>query len=170
MGVVDSLVKELDELRNLNRIEEDHQVQLLSQLSSACHERDNKEAEKKQLTELHQQSELRNDAARRDLEFTSKQVHDAQQVSLDQCKKMSECRERGSAKDDSNEASKHQIRGLQAEIEQTNTRIKHQEDLINQRSEDIFSVENTTSSAHNEISSLKYELKQLDNEICYFEE
>ena len=29
MGVVDSLVKELDELRQLNRIEEDHQVQLL---------------------------------------------------------------------------------------------------------------------------------------------
>ena len=83
---------------------------------------------------------------------------------------MNELRERGSAKDDSNEASKHQIRGLQSEIEQTNARIKHQDDLINQRKEDIFSVENTTSSAHNEISSLKYELKQLDNEICYFEE
>ena len=83
---------------------------------------------------------------------------------------MNDCRERGAAKHDSNEASKHQIRGLQAEIEQTNARIKHQEDLIAQRSEDIFSVENTTSSAHNEISSLKYELKQLDNEICYFEE
>ena len=39
-----------------------------------------------------------------------------------------------------------------------------------QRKEDIFSVENTTASANNEIQSLKYELKQLDNEICYFEE
>ena len=44
---------------------------------------------------------------------------------------MNDCRERGTAKDDSNEASKHQIRGLQAEIESTNNRIKHQEDLIN---------------------------------------
>ena len=72
---------------------------------------------------------------------------------------MSELRERGSAKDDSNEASKHQIRGLQTEIDSTNSRIKHQEDLIVQRKEDIFSVENTIGSASNEIQSLKYDLK-----------
>ena len=72
---------------------------------------------------------------------------------------MSELRERGSAKDDSNEASKHQIRGLQTEIDSTNSRIKHQEDLIVQRKEDIFSVENTIGSANNEIQSLKYDLK-----------
>ena len=50
MGVVDSLVKELDDFRQLNRIEEDHQVQLLQQLSSTCHEHDLKEHEQKQLT------------------------------------------------------------------------------------------------------------------------
>lgn len=72
---------------------------------------------------------------------------------------MSELRERGSAKDDSNEASKHQIRGLQTEIDSTKSRIKHQEDLITQRKEDIFSVENTIGSANNEIQSLKYDLK-----------
>ena len=85
MGVVESLVKELDELRNLNRIEEDHQVQLLSQLSSACHEHDSKESERRHLTTELQQSELRNDGERRELEFTKKQLHDAQQVSLAQC-------------------------------------------------------------------------------------
>ena len=89
---------------------------------------------------------------------------------MNQSEKMSELRERGTAKDDSNEASKHQIRGLQSEIESTKKRIQHQEDLLVQRKEDIFSVENTTSSANNEIAGLKYELKQLDNEICYFEE
>jgi len=50
MGVVDSLVKELDEFRQLNRIEEDHQVQLLQQLSATCHEHDLKEQEKTRLT------------------------------------------------------------------------------------------------------------------------
>ncbi len=33
-----------------------------------------------------------------------------------------------------------------------------------------MSLENTIQSAGNEINSLKYELKQVDNEICYFEE
>jgi len=77
MGVVDSLVKELDELRNLNRIEEEHQVQLLTQLSSACHEHDSKEAEKRHLANEFQQSEMRNEGERRELEFTQKQLHDA---------------------------------------------------------------------------------------------
>ena len=112
MGVVDSLVKELDEFRQLNRIEEDHQVQLLQQLSATCHEHDMKEVERKKLTGELKQGENRNDGERRDLEFVQKQIRDAQQVSLSQSEKMSELRERGSAKDDSNEASKHQIRGL----------------------------------------------------------
>lgn len=77
-----------------------------------------------------QQSDLRNESERRDLEFVQKQIRDAQQVNLNQSDKMNDLRERGSAKDDSNEASKHQIRGLQSEIESTTKRIQHQEDLI----------------------------------------
>jgi len=42
MQVIDSLVAELDEFRQLNRIEEEHQVQLLQQLSQTCADHDNK--------------------------------------------------------------------------------------------------------------------------------
>lgn len=50
MQVIDSLVAELDEFRQLNRIEEDHQVQLLQQLSQTCCDHDNKQAQLKQFT------------------------------------------------------------------------------------------------------------------------
>ena len=50
MQVIDSLVAELDEFRQLNRIEEEHQVQLLQQLSSTCADHDNKQAQLKQDT------------------------------------------------------------------------------------------------------------------------
>ena len=33
-----------------------------------------------------------------------------------------------------------------------------------------MSLENTIGAAKNEITALKYDLKQLDNEICYYEE
>ena len=33
-----------------------------------------------------------------------------------------------------------------------------------------MSLENTIGAASNEITALKYDLKQLDNEICYYEE
>ncbi len=33
-----------------------------------------------------------------------------------------------------------------------------------------MSLDNTTGAAKNEIVALKYDLKQLDNEICYYEE
>ena len=42
MQVIDSLTSELDEYRQLNRIEEDHQVQLLQQMSQTCTDLDNK--------------------------------------------------------------------------------------------------------------------------------
>ena len=49
MQVVDQFVKELDELRQMNRIEEDHQVQLLQQLSSTCADNDSKQAQLKKM-------------------------------------------------------------------------------------------------------------------------
>ena len=50
LQVIDSLNAELDEFRQLNRIEEEHQVQLLQQLSQTCTDHDNKQADLKQLT------------------------------------------------------------------------------------------------------------------------
>ena len=42
--------------------------------------------------------------------------------------------------------------------------------MTQQRDEDIMSLENTIGAVKNEIVALKYDLKQLDNEICYYEE
>lgn len=87
-----------------------------------------------------------------------------------QSEKINEQRERSQAKDDSNEASKHSVQSLQAEIEATENRIRHQREVTQQRDEDILSLENTIGAVKNEIVALKYDLKQLDNEICYYEE
>lgn len=76
MGVVDSLVKELDELRQLNRIEEDHQVQLLQQVSQTCTEMDQRHTESCQLQNELKQSEMRNEGDKRDLDFVQKQIRD----------------------------------------------------------------------------------------------
>ena len=59
---------------------------------------------------------------------------------------------------------------MKAEIDSTENRIRHQRDVVQQRDEDIMSLENTIGAATNEIVALKYDLKQLDNEICYYEE
>ena len=87
-----------------------------------------------------------------------------------QSEKINDLRERSQAKDDSNEASKHSVMSMQAEVDSTENRIRHQREVIQQRDEDIMSLENTIGAANNEITALKYDLKQLDNEICYYEE
>ena len=84
--------------------------------------------------------------------------------------KITELRERSQAKDDSNEASRLSVQSLKNEIEAAEGRIRHQRDVDNQRNEDIHSLENSISAAQNEVTALKYDLKQLDNEICYYEE
>ena len=59
---------------------------------------------------------------------------------------------------------------MKNEISATNKRIDHQQEVIRQRDEDIQSLVQTITTADNETQALKYDLKQLDNEICYFEE
>jgi hypothetical protein len=46
---------------------------------------------------------------------------------------MAESRERMAAKEDSNEAARYQIKSMQAEIDASRNRIKHQEEIIEQR-------------------------------------
>ena len=84
MQVIDSLVKELDEMRQLNRIEEDHQVQLLQQLSSTCVDHDSKQSQLKQMQLQLQESESKNGHSSRDLEALQNQIRDNQQTSLRQ--------------------------------------------------------------------------------------
>lgn len=48
--------------------------------------------------------------------------------------------------------------------------MRHQREVCQQRDEDNMSLENTIGAAKNEIVALKYDLKQMDNEICYYEE
>ena len=128
--MIDSLVAELDEFRQLNRIEEEHQVQLLQQLSQTCADHDNKQAHLKQTTYELQSSEARNAAEQREVDVTTKQLRDAQQTNLRQSEKINDLRERSQAKDDSNEASKHSVMSMQAEVESTENRIKHQREVV----------------------------------------
>ena len=109
MQVIDSLVAELDEFRQLNRIEEEHQVQLLQQLSQTCCDHDGKQAQLKQMAYELQSSEARNAGEQRELDMTNQQLREAQQTQLRQSEKINELRERAQAKDDSNEASKHSV-------------------------------------------------------------
>ena len=76
--MIDSLVGELDEFRQLNRIEEDHQVQLLQQLSSTCADYDNKNAQLKQMTYELQSMEARNAAEQRELDVLNKDLREGQ--------------------------------------------------------------------------------------------
>lgn len=66
-----------------------------------------------------------------------KQIRQAQSVSLNQSEKMADLRERGAAKEDSNEALRYQIKSMQAEIDTSRNRIRMQEDLIEQREVDL---------------------------------
>ena len=109
MQVIDSLVGELDEFRQLNRIEEEHQVQLLQQLSQTCCDHDSKQESLKQMTYELQSSEARNAGEQREIDMLDKQLRDARDINLRQSDKINDLRERSQAKDDSNEASKHSV-------------------------------------------------------------
>lgn len=70
--MVQSLVAELDEFRQLNRIEEEHQQQLLLQLSSTCSDHDSKQAQLKQITYELQSQEARNAGEQREIDVLTK--------------------------------------------------------------------------------------------------
>ena len=59
---------------------------------------------------------------------------------------------------------------MKMEIEATENRMRHQREVVQQRDEDILTLDNTICAAKNEVVAIKYDLKQLDNEICYYEE
>ena len=63
MQVIDSLTSELEEFRQLNRIEEDHQVQLLQQMSQTAYDLDNKQEQLRRTTYELEQNEARNQGA-----------------------------------------------------------------------------------------------------------
>ena len=84
----------------------------------------------KQTTYELQSSEARNAAEQREVDVTTKQLRDAQQTNLRQSEKINDLRERSQAKDDSNEASKHSVMSMQAEVESTENRIKHQREVV----------------------------------------
>lgn len=63
---------------------------------------------------------------------------------------MSEFREKGCAKEDSNEASRYQIKSMQTEIEASRARIKHQEDVCEQRNDEIRGAQCRLNTAINE--------------------
>ena len=137
MQVIDSLVAELDEFRQLNRIEEEHQVQLLQQLSQTCGDHDSKQHQQKQTTYELEGSEARNAGEQREIDLLEKQQREARDVNLRQNEKINELRERAAHKDDSNEASKHSVMSMRSEVEATENRIRHQKEVVTQRDEDI---------------------------------
>ena len=79
-------------------------------------------------------------------------------------------REKIAAKEDSNEAARYQIKSMQAEMESSRARIKHQEEIIEQREDELRANQARLNASINEQASIKYELKQVDNEICFFED
>lgn len=83
---------------------------------------------------------------------------------------MAEQREKGAAKEDSNEASRYQIKSMNAEIESSRARIRHQEEVLEQREDELRASQAKINQSINEAASIKYELKQVDNEICFYED
>lgn len=59
---------------------------------------------------------------------------------------------------------------MQAEIEASRGRIRHQEDVLEQREDEQRATQVKINQAINEAASIKYELKQVDNEICFYED
>lgn len=78
LQVVDSLVKELDELRSLNRIEEEHQMQLLQQVSMTCADHDSKNVNLEQVTASVESQVASNKRLMQDVESLQSQIRDSQ--------------------------------------------------------------------------------------------
>lgn len=104
------------------------------------------------------------------MEYLIKSVRQAQSVSLSQSEKMADQREKLASKEDSNEAARYQIKSMQTEMEATRSRIRHAEDIIEQRDDELRSSQAKINTGLNEQASIKYEIKQVDNEICFYEE
>ena len=59
-----------------------------------------------------------------------KQQRESRDVNLRENEKINELRERAAHKDDSNEASKHSVMSMRAEVEATENRIRHQKEVV----------------------------------------
>ena len=136
MQVVDQLIKELEDLRQLNSMEEDNQISLLQQLHQQCTVNDQKAGETARNESTLLTAQADGDKEQRELEYLVKQVRQQQSVSLNQNERMAELREKAAAKEDSNEASRYQVKSMHAEIESSRARIHHQEDVLEQREDE----------------------------------
>ena len=131
--MVDSLIKELDELRHANVLEEDTQVQLLEQVSQLCAENDERVAYALSLRSEVQSLGQINEGEKREIEFLQRKIRDEQQQSLKHSETITNLRDKGGRQDEENERQKNKVRSMEAEIDNNKQRIAHQEDIFRQK-------------------------------------
>ena len=60
----------------------------------------------------------------------SKNLREGRDINLRQSDKINDLRERITSKDDSNEASRHSVMSMKAEIASNENRIRHQKEVV----------------------------------------
>lgn len=125
--VVDSMIKELEELKLYNRQEEARQVDLISQVVHLKKEmaqvQNFKHEAELELKSAHQS----NEQERREIEHVQKQIREAQQVNFKNNENLNDLRSKGIAKDKENEHLQYNINSLNKEIQRNKQAIQEME-------------------------------------------
>lgn len=170
MKEIENLCLELADLRKINDVIEDDQITLVKQMS------DNNAA----INDCNQQVlETANDLRKRhdhtkviknDVEKLIVQIKDAKSLQLQQMGRLDHLRQSHMEADSNNGRLSKQISHIMADIAIAKEKSITLGGVFEARGADIHNTCESIQQAQALIKNGKYELKQLDDEICYFED
>jgi chromosome segregation ATPase len=166
---VDTLIRELDGLKQENYSAEDEQMKVIEQISIV--ERDVAVASG-ELAGLRQQSSVDDQVnlnLRKEISYQEGLVTEQKECSHDAYKELTSLRECGLGLDKELDTQHKRVSILRTEIENNDQRIGNIQELLMSKEEAIAKTSMKISECHQIIQEQKYTLNKLDGELGYFE-
>lgn len=170
MSQVSQLVAELDELRAMNIQVENDQIALVEQLTQMGleHERlcEQAESTRQNVEDSKRQTQNTESEVRQLQALISEQKRTKQK----QMSHLDQLRTQLVDQETSISQLQNQIRHYQDDINLNNLKSTNQSQVLSQLKDNSARASHAVKQSFQQIQDAKYELKQLDEEICYFEE
>ena len=170
MKEIETLCLELADLRKINNVIEDDQISLLQQMTDNNAAIDDCNQQVQEITNDLKKRDAHSKVIKNDLNQLHVQIKSTKSVQLQQMGNLDNLRQNHNEADSKNGRIQKQISHIMADIAIAKEKVITLNGVLEARDADIQTTVEATKQAQTMIKNGKYELKQLDDEICYFED
>ena len=170
MKEIETLCLELADLRKINNVIEDDQISLLQQMTDNNAAIDDCKQQVQEITNDLKKRDAHSKVIKNDLNQLHIQIKSTKSVQLQQMGNLDNLRQNHHEADSKNGRIQKQISHIMADIAIAKEKVITLNGVLEARDADIQTTVEATKQAQTMRKNGKYEVKQFDDEICYFED